>query len=58
MSGEVVIKAKENGPNLVIKDGKVLFALFRCGGSENKPYCDGTHKKLGFKAPEAEIKVE
>ncbi len=58
MSGEVVIKAKENGPNLVIKDGKVLFALCRCGGSENKPYCDGTHKKLGFKAPEAEIKVE
>jgi uncharacterized Fe-S cluster protein YjdI len=25
-------------------------ALCRCGGSANKPYCDGTHKLNGFKA--------
>ncbi|MCE4602165.1 MAG: CDGSH iron-sulfur domain-containing protein [Desulfurococcales archaeon] len=49
----VRIIAKENGPYLVEVDGKVVAALCRCGSSNNKPYCDGSHAKVGFKAEQA-----
>lgn len=51
----------ENGPLLVsgmlkvtlangtIETKKRSTAFCRCGASNNKPYCDGTHNKTGFK---------
>ena len=53
----VEIRCTENGPNLIVVNGNVTAALCRWGGSNNKPYCDGTHVKIGFKAEAKEIKV-
>lgn len=36
----------EHGGETTEKDK--ITALCRCGASKNKPYCDGTHAKIGF----------
>jgi uncharacterized Fe-S cluster protein YjdI len=44
------IACAPNGPYLVsdVPNLPQGAALCRCGGSSNKPFCDGTHRKNGF----------
>jgi CDGSH-type Zn-finger protein len=37
----------------VVDPGRATVALCRCGRSAIKPFCDGTHKVVGFQAPSA-----
>ena len=50
MMEKVVFEFTQNGPVRVKKDGKVEFALCRCGHSTKKPFCSGAHVDAGFKA--------
>ena len=62
-AGSVKITPYPNGPLGVSGSVEILSgtgrtidraqatALCRCGASKNKPYCDGTHKAIGFVAP-------
>jgi CDGSH-type Zn-finger protein len=65
----VTIRVRKNGPYVVEgEDVRVIdwegqqytverlpVALCRCGGSTKKPFCDGTHSRIGFAAAEAAI---
>jgi CDGSH-type Zn-finger protein len=63
---DVTIHPLKNGPLIVegpvdlfdtegnqVTLDKPRIALCRCGASSNKPFCDGTHSKIGFQAGEA-----
>lgn len=59
-AGRLKVTPRPNGPLLVEGNIEICTgtgrtinrtqktALCRCGGSANKPYCDGTHSKIGF----------
>jgi 3-phenylpropionate/trans-cinnamate dioxygenase ferredoxin subunit len=62
------IKVSQSGPLQVEGDVQLIdwngarypvakqpFYLCRCGASTNKPFCDGTHSKIGFKAAESAV---
>ena len=70
-STPVTILVRRNGPyrvygpaKLVDQDGNEFevppgewFTLCRCGQSENKPFCDSTHKQIDFR-PETCVRME
>lgn len=63
-NGPYRVEAPEGGIELVDADGnkydltgKPAFSLCRCGASVNKPFCDGTHSKLGFQAAESAVRT-
>ena len=63
----VTIKVRENGPyrvdgaevTLIDSSGRVYtvkdrpFVLCRCGASATKPFCDKSHRRIGFDASES-----
>lgn len=62
VTAETIVEPVANGPlmvygNVVVKDAAGVLtkknnvtAFCRCGASGNKPYCDGTHRKIDFKS--------
>lgn len=66
----ITITIRDNGPLLVDGEFRLVDAqgnevpvlkraLCRCGGSTTKPFCDGTHSKIGFQGAIAAVqKVE
>jgi CDGSH-type Zn-finger protein len=61
--GPLVITPKTDGPlavagalEICAGTGRTITRvegtrLCRCGGSSKKPFCDGTHARIGFCAP-------
>ncbi|HEX8924602.1 MAG TPA: CDGSH iron-sulfur domain-containing protein [Terriglobales bacterium] len=55
---EGVIELIDPMGNQIDLAGKTAYSLCRCGASVNKPFCDGTHSRIGFQAAEAAVAQE
>ena len=71
MTYQTKITALDNGPYLVkgpvllfdaegneFRAERAIVALCRCGGSMTKPFCDGTHSRIGFCAAQRAVREE
>jgi CDGSH-type Zn-finger protein len=68
----ITVRLRKNGPYVLEGDDvRVIdwngseyqstrkpIALCRCGASTTKPFCDGTHSKVGFAAAEEAVRNE
>lgn len=52
------LELRDGDGNLHDIAGKRRVFLCRCGASVTKPFCDGTHSKIGFRAAEAAVAAE
>lgn len=64
---ELKLRARQDGPWMLPGPAECIMAeaqqtiagetvyLCRCGASSRKPFCDGSHRRIGFEAPAAEL---
>jgi CDGSH-type Zn-finger protein len=71
MSDELTVQVRVNGPYKIEGPVRIVDAegvafelppgssvvLCRCGHSQNKPFCDATHRKVGFEADDSAPRV-
>jgi CDGSH-type Zn-finger protein len=70
MSENVKIQVRANGSlrvtgtmDFVDAEGTIIktetnFSLCRCGHSKEKPFCDGSHREVGFEAPALQLRAD
>jgi CDGSH-type Zn-finger protein len=55
VEGPIELVDHEGNP-IPTREGKPV-SLCRCGASQNKPFCDSTHSKIGFLGAQAAVRA-